>query len=85
MYLTELTFSLGNTIPLQPITGDPGDAYSNVKPHISAKVVFGPTECDPDTPAGQALLDNAYENISGIVFRKMLQFRKEFKEFAKPE
>jgi len=85
MFISELTFSLGNTIPLQPITGDPGDAYSNVKPHISAKATFGPTECDPDTPEGQALLDNAYENLSGIVFGKLLSFRKEFKEFARPD
>jgi hypothetical protein len=82
--ITELTFSLANTIPLQPITGDPADAYANVKPHISAKIEFDDEIADPESDAGKAVLDQAFEHLFDAVFSKMLTFRAEFREFAKP-
>jgi hypothetical protein len=84
MFISEITFSLGNSMPLEVITRHPDDRYASVKPHASAKVCFDPHECDPETEAGQALINQAFDNLFGIVLSKVVQFKHEFEEFAKP-
>jgi hypothetical protein len=80
MYVREITFSIANTMPLEPISGDADDRYANEKPDTSVTVAFGPTECDPDTDAGKALLSKAFELAQSASFEAMTTFRQEFKK-----
>ncbi len=79
MFVKEIAFSIANTMPLEPISGDSEDRYANVKPDTSVTVAFGPEECDPDTDAGKALLSKAFELAQAASFEAMTTFRQDFK------
>jgi hypothetical protein len=71
MKLTELTFSLGSTMPLR-------NQYANVKPHASAKIVFD-EEVDPGTSEGKALVTAAFNHLETTVLNQIAVFRQNFR------
>ena len=79
MHITQIVFSIGNSIPLETLSGNEADRYANVKPHTSVKVEFGPKECDPKTSAGQVLLKDAFHTAQEAAFEALQTFRDEFK------
>jgi hypothetical protein len=80
MFVREVTFSIGNTMPLEPISHDQDDRYANVKPETTVTVAFGPKECNPETEAGKALLQKGFEVAQEASFQAMLEFRQAFKK-----
>ncbi len=79
MFVREITFVLGNTMPLDVLSGDPSDKYANIKPETSVKIAFGPRECDPTTTVGQELLNKGFDLAQNAAFESMPEFRKSFK------
>ncbi|MGH7744051.1 MAG: hypothetical protein ACREQ5_04425 [Candidatus Dormibacteria bacterium] len=74
MFVSQITFSLGKTTPLQPITGYAEDQYANVKPDATCTVTFAPEECDPRTKAGQKLLAEAFALAQDAAAAELVQF-----------
>lgn len=78
MFVREITFAILKTTPLQPLTGDMGDQYANVKPHASVTVAFAEAECDPTTNAGQALMEQAYSTAQDACLAQLIRFHEDF-------
>jgi hypothetical protein len=73
MQVSQVTFSIASTMPLS-------QQYANVKPFASATVTFDADEpCDPETPAGQALIKQAYATAQDAVLSQIAQFRQDFR------
>jgi hypothetical protein len=68
MTIKEVTFSIEKTTPLMPLTGDPADQYSNVKPRASCTI----------TLANDSELDEAFQIAQDSCFDQLAKFHADF-------
>ena len=87
MRIRSATFSITRTIPLAPITGDPGDEYANIKPFASCTVEFNDDECDMTNKANadavKAMVKEGFALAASRAFDQMKDFRTELLELYK--
>ena len=70
MRISSVTFSIGRTMPLQPISRRPEDAYANVKPTASCTVLLDEGD---DVDAAKTLARDT-------AFAEMQNFSRDFRE-----
>lgn len=89
MRITQITFSLMRTMPLMPISRDPGDEYANVKPLASCTIEF---DADDDTrvttsnaKVAQEIVTEAFNQAGEAVFNQIKEFSEEFRALYNPK
>lgn len=80
MFIKQITFNLGNTIPLDTLSKRQEDRYANVKPETSITIAFADGECDPATKVGKKVLTDAFALAQDSALEQLILFRKTMKE-----
>jgi hypothetical protein len=68
MQVREVTFSIEKTTPLAPLTKDPDDQYSNIKPRASVTITL---------ERGESVGD-AFERAQTLCLEQMASFHADF-------
>lgn len=74
MKVTSITFKLGRTIPLMPLSNDQADQYANARPEASVTIDLTKNDADPAVEAGKKMIDDAFEFAAELCFERLKDF-----------
>lgn len=80
MQVRSITFVLGRSIPLQPISGDPADQYASVRPSATVTVDLDSAEGNTATEEGRKFIASAFDEAATLCFNEITQFNKDLRQ-----
>ena len=85
MHVEKLTFSVGRTMPIYPLSLNRDDEYANIKPFASVTIAFDADEANLNKAEFKKIVEDAFDKSAKLAFEEIYKFGQEFRELFKKD
>lgn len=84
MKVRTISFTVGRSMPVMPLSGRADDQYASIRPSASVTIEIDSNEAsDPTTAAGTETIKKAFDEASTLAFQEMADFGIELRKLYK--